>query len=394
MLARSGDNGKVALLSLKASARESYSHNRRTDRQSDRQSKCGETHTLTYLYTGLSEGTSLPSGSDGSHYFTAMGVLDSHVIDYYDSSTMKKVPKQPWMAEKLDSAYWEQGTQSRKSKQQWFKVNVDILLNRMGHNRTDVHVLQWLHGCRGNLDPNGILTFGGGVDTYSYDGLDFLSFDYERAKWVATAPMAVETKRKWDDVRLLKVYTRAYLDKECISWMDRFLQYQRNQTEAAPPPSLELFARPTRAASTLLLTCLASGFPRKDVILEIRRNGRKLTREDGLASLGVRPNGDGSFQRRDSVEVLQSDTAKFTCVLRHPASGLHDEKLWDGKILGEPVADVKIAIGVGLVIPLVILVAIMGWVLYRKFRGGAAHKVSPVEEDCQRKTSERLQPLL
>lgn len=65
-----------------------------------------------------------------------MGLLDNKMIDYYDSETQKKVPKQMWMAEKLEDNYWEKGTQSRKSKQQWFKVNIDILINRMRQNVT------------------------------------------------------------------------------------------------------------------------------------------------------------------------------------------------------------------------------------------------------------------
>lgn len=228
-----------------------------------------------------------------------------------------------------------------------------------------MHVLQWLHGCRGDLHPNGTVAFRGAVDTYSYDGLDFLSFDYKHAAWVATAPAAQETKRKWDGVALLKDYTRAYLNKECITWMERFLGYRskhrrragtypptgfffrgcgsrwltsrsRGQTvlsdapraSTAPPTVDVIGSRKARAADTLLLSCLATGFPLKHVVLEIRRNGRTLAREDGVTSSGVRPNEDDTFQRRDSVEVLESDDGNFTCVLRHHASGLHVETLW------------------------------------------------------------------
>ncbi|XP_061680536.1 major histocompatibility complex class I-related gene protein-like isoform X2 [Syngnathoides biaculeatus] len=286
-----------------------------------------------YIYTGLSEGAALPPGT---RQFTAMGVLDGHVIDYYDSVATKKVPKLSWMAEGLSDTYWQQGSQSRKSKQHWFKVNLEILLGRMQDNRSDVHVLQWLHGCRGDLRPDGTVVFRAGVDAYSFDGRDFLSFDYDRAEWVPMAPAARETKRRWDNVDFLKDYTRAYLDKECPTWMSRFLRYQRNRTEHAAPPLVEVFARKMGTKRTLLLTCLAGGFALKDVGLEIHRNGRTLTKEDGVTSTGVRPNGDGTFQRRDSVEVLQSDAADFTCVLRHPLSGLYAEARWDHEILAPP----------------------------------------------------------
>lgn len=64
-----------------------------------------------------------------------MGLLDDHVIDYFDSETKKKVPRQTWMKE-LDQKYWDKGSQSRQSKQQWFKVNINILMERMRQNDT------------------------------------------------------------------------------------------------------------------------------------------------------------------------------------------------------------------------------------------------------------------
>ncbi|XP_078101831.1 major histocompatibility complex class I-related protein 1-like [Sander vitreus] len=91
-----------------------------------------EIHSLTYIYTALSK----PVGLPGIHEFTAMGLLNNRMIDYFDSDHQKKVPKQDWMKERLPADYWEKGTQSRQSKQQWFKVNIDILKTRMRQNDT------------------------------------------------------------------------------------------------------------------------------------------------------------------------------------------------------------------------------------------------------------------
>uniref|UniRef100_A0A8C2Q9A2 MHC class I-like antigen recognition-like domain-containing protein n=1 Tax=Cyprinus carpio TaxID=7962 RepID=A0A8C2Q9A2_CYPCA len=84
-----------------------------------------------------------------------MGLLDDREIDYYNSKEQKKIPRQHWMKEKMQEDYWEKGTQSRKSKEQWFNVNVDILMKRMRHNESDVHVLQWRHGCE--IEKEGIV---------------------------------------------------------------------------------------------------------------------------------------------------------------------------------------------------------------------------------------------
>lgn len=90
-----------------------------------------ELHSLTYIYTAFSKPYNLP----GIHEFTAMGLLDGRMIDYYDSDTKEKVPKQKWMQERLDKEYWTKGTQSRQSKQQWFSVNIDILMKRMNQTK-------------------------------------------------------------------------------------------------------------------------------------------------------------------------------------------------------------------------------------------------------------------
>lgn len=65
-----------------------------------------------------------------------MGLLDNRLIDYFDSDHPSKIPKQKWMETQLTQDYWEKGTQSRKSKQQWFKVNIEILMKRMNQSET------------------------------------------------------------------------------------------------------------------------------------------------------------------------------------------------------------------------------------------------------------------
>uniref|UniRef100_A0A3B3YHV1 MHC class I-like antigen recognition-like domain-containing protein n=1 Tax=Poecilia mexicana TaxID=48701 RepID=A0A3B3YHV1_9TELE len=177
-----------------------------------------EKHSLTYIYTAFSKPVNLP----GLHEFTAMGLLDNSMIDYYDSENQVKVPKQDWMEKHLEPEYWEKGTQSRKSKQQWFKVNIDILMTRMRQNDNDTHILQWMHGCEGETQPDGTMKFVRGMDMYNYDGNDFLSFDDNHQVWVAPIHAAEETKRKWDEVQVLKEYTKGYLEKECMEWMSKF----------------------------------------------------------------------------------------------------------------------------------------------------------------------------
>uniref|UniRef100_A0A1A8RA05 Ig-like domain-containing protein n=1 Tax=Nothobranchius rachovii TaxID=451742 RepID=A0A1A8RA05_9TELE len=318
-----------------------------------------ERHSLTYIYTAFSKPVDLP----GFHEFTAMGMLDNRMIDYYDSKEQKKIPKQTWMSERLGQDYWDKGTQSRKSKQQWFKVNIDILMKRMRQNDTDTHVLQWMHGCEGESQEDGTVRFIRGMDMYNYDGNDFLSFDDDNQVWVATLDAAKETKMKWDGVQVLKEYTKGYLEKECMDWMSKFRDYGKEQLRKASKPDVYLFSQKSKSEKNIILTCLATGFYPKDIILQIKRNGRILTADDGLETSGVRPNEDDTFQRKDRVEILKTDMSTYTCEVQHPGSLLHVQKAWD-----LPVEDssTPIIFAVVVVASFVVIVAIVGFVLYRR----------------------------
>ncbi|XP_067468044.1 major histocompatibility complex class I-related gene protein-like isoform X1 [Thunnus thynnus] len=338
-----------------------------------------EKHSLTYIYTAFSKPVELP----GIHEFTAMGLMDNRMIDYYDSDLKKKVPKEPWMKERLPEDYWEKGTQSRLSKQQWFKVNIDILKKRMNQTDDDVHILQWMHGCEGETRPDGSVMFSRGVDMYNYDGRDFLSFDDTNAVWVASTDIAVPTKRKWDGVQVLKEYTKGYLENECIDWLNKFMTYGQKQLKAASPPEVYVFATKTRIETNVKLTCLATGFFPKEIKLEIKRDGRVLTKEDGLETSGVRPNEDDTYQRRDSVEILRSDVASYRCEVTHSATNVYVEKVWDG-YCPDPPGRNNVVIIAGAVVGVLVVAAVLLVFLYKKgiIGGGGRnnHQAVPLDE--------------
>ncbi|XP_029918939.1 major histocompatibility complex class I-related gene protein-like isoform X7 [Myripristis murdjan] len=288
-----------------------------------------ELHSLTYIYTAFNK----PYERPGIHMFTAMGMLDGRMIDYYDSKTKEKVPKQEWMRERLDKEYWAKGTQSRQSKEQWFGVNIGILMKRMNQTDEGHHTLQWRHGC---VIENGLTVppqFKSGMDMYSYDGEDFLSFNDADSNWIAPVPEAELTKRKWDGVQVLKEYTKSYLEKECVDWLTKFMVYGEKDLKKASPPDVYVFARTSKKNSANnILTCMATGFYPKDIIMKVRRNGRVLDKDDGLQSTGIRPNDDGTHQIRMSVEILNSDSAEYICEVEHRATNMKETRIWDHEV--------------------------------------------------------------
>ncbi|CAB1320955.1 unnamed protein product, partial [Coregonus sp. 'balchen'] len=315
-------------------------------------------YSLNYIYTALSKTVELP----GIHEFTAMGLMNNRSIDYYDSVAKKKIPKQDWMREKLPADYWEKGTQSRKSKEQWFKVNVEILMKRMMHNSTDVHILQWKHGCEIDQQPDGTLKFMKGIDQYSYDGDDFLAFDDATMQWVAPVVQALPTKRKWDGVQILNQYTKGYLEKECVDWLSKFMEYEEKEFSSADsPPKVYAFAKKAQIAGHVRLTCMATGFYPKDVVMHIKKNGVPLTKHDGVLSTGVLPNDDDTYQIRMSVQIPEADKETYECYVNHDALKEPIVEKWDGKccdcgsVVGGVIAAVIVIIGVLILVVLIVL---------------------------------------
>ncbi|XP_048012955.1 uncharacterized protein LOC125246135 isoform X2 [Megalobrama amblycephala] len=269
-------------------------------------------HSLYYIYTALSKPVDLP----GIYEFSAMGLLDDTQIDYYNSEEKRRIPKQQWMKEKMQEDYWEKGTESRKRKEQWFNVNVHILMNRMNQSESDLHVLQWRVGCEVEQEGDEF-KFSKGIDEYGYDGENFLAFDDKESQWVAPVEAALPTKRKWDSVPILNQYTKGYLEKECVDWLNKFREYGDEKLRNGSPPNVYVIEKKnTNDETKLKLTCLATGFYPKDVMMIIRKNHTSLP-EDEIESTGIRPNHDGSFQMRKSVEIKKEEKDEYDCFVYH-----------------------------------------------------------------------------
>ncbi|XP_056153809.1 class I histocompatibility antigen, F10 alpha chain-like isoform X2 [Lampris incognitus] len=310
----------------------------------------GETHSLSYIYTAFSK----PAKPLSIPEFTGIGFLDKKMIDYYDSVQRKKVPKQKWMEERMEPSYWEKGTESRLKKEQWFGVNLGILMKRMRHNNTGLSVLQWQHGCEVEVLPDNSTKFSKGIDSYSYNGDDFISFDGENKRWLTGIPEAQQTTAKWNEVQPLNDYTKNYLETECVKWLEVFLKYGKKALQQASPPEVYVFTTESKVQTQRVLNCMATGFYPEDVIVQIKRNDYVLTPSEGLKSTGVRPNEDETFQIRLSVEILKTDSSVFECEVIHQASNVHIVKKWDGGVtentgiaVALALALVAVAAGVG-----------------------------------------------
>uniref|UniRef100_A0A8C1ZV72 Ig-like domain-containing protein n=1 Tax=Cyprinus carpio TaxID=7962 RepID=A0A8C1ZV72_CYPCA len=197
----------------------------------------------------------------------------------------------------------------------WFNVNVDILMKRMRQTESDLHVLQWRHGCE-VVQEGDEVKFSKGISEYGYDGENFLSFDNKESQWVTSVDAALPTKRKWDNVPILNMYTKGYLEKECVDWLNKFREYDNEELRKASPPDVRVFARKSSDESKLKLTCLVTGFYSEDVTMTIRKYRTSLC-ENEVESTGIRPNHDGTFQLRKSVEINENEKSEYDCFVSH-----------------------------------------------------------------------------
>ncbi|XP_042070501.1 patr class I histocompatibility antigen, B-2 alpha chain-like [Haplochromis burtoni] len=261
-----------------------------------------EIHSLTCIYTALSK----PGGTPGIHKFTAMGLLDGRRIEYYDSESERKGPKQEWMRECLSAEYWGKGTE-----EQW----LESLMNRKRQNDSVVHVLQGMRGCEGKMQPDGTLKFHRAMHTYAYDGNDLLSFDSKTKSWIQEAQL---TMREWDSDQAMKERIKGYLENVCIKWLKMFLVRGEKQLEEAP--QVQGYAQNSKDGEKILLTCIAKGQGAIDV--QIKRNGetvteekglmRSETEEKGLMRSGTEINKDGTLEIRAHVEISKDDKSKYS----------------------------------------------------------------------------------
>uniref|UniRef100_A0A8C1X1D9 Ig-like domain-containing protein n=1 Tax=Cyprinus carpio TaxID=7962 RepID=A0A8C1X1D9_CYPCA len=240
-------------------------------------------HSLYYIYTALSKPVDLP----GVYQFTAMGLLDDTQIDYYNSEEQKKIPKQTWMKEKLYEDYWEKGTQSRKSKEQWFYKNIDILMKRMRHSESDLHVFQMRTGCE-------VEQWGS-----EFKFSKFNSTNQEKMGQYAD-PKPIHQRIPGERVSLLEI---GLFNELILVFLD--------------PPECHMFAkRSIRDKSIVKLSCMVTAFYPKDTALFIRKSRTSLP-EDETESTGIRPNHDGTFQIKKSVEIKEDEKAEYGCFVTH-----------------------------------------------------------------------------
>nr|XP_028576258.1 major histocompatibility complex class I-related gene protein-like isoform X1 [Podarcis muralis] len=306
-------------------------------------------HSLRYLCTGVS------GPSQGLPPFIAGGYVDHQPIVKYDSETEKSVPQVSWMlkAEKDNAQYWEKSTQEFLKLDMKFSQYLLDLQDQYNQSK-GFHTLQLMYGCE--LSPDGRKE---GYYRYGYDGRDFLSFEKETLTWTAADREAQVMKRKWEAELAKKQYRKAYLEEECIEWLQRYLDYG-NETLLRTELPVGKVTRQALPDSQESLICQAYGFYPREIDTTWRMDGKVM--EHATFRRDVAPNSNGTYHAWLSIDVDPQDRNRYHCHIEHvsltqplvlaweePAKGGHSFATL-GNVVGGVVAAAVVVVVVAAVI--------------------------------------------
>ncbi|XP_024297406.1 H-2 class I histocompatibility antigen, Q9 alpha chain [Oncorhynchus tshawytscha] len=315
------------------------------------------THSLKYFFTASSEVPNFPE-------FVVVGMVDGVQMVHYDSNSQRAVPKQDWVNKAADPQYWERNTGNCKGNQQTFKANIDIAKQRFNQSG-GVHTFQWMYGCE--LGDDGITR---GDCQYGYDGADFLSLDKSTLTWTAANQKAVITKLKLDATGAVANNYKNYLENTCIEWLKKYVNFGKDTLERKVRPSVSLLQKTPSSP----VTCHATGFYPSGVMVFWQKDGQE---QHGDVEHGeILQNDDGTFQKSTHLTVTPEEwkNNKYQCVVQ--LAGIEDDIT---KVLIESEIQTNfgktnrgsndpntIGLIIGGVIALLVIIAVVGVVIWKK----------------------------
>ncbi|XP_051899517.1 class I histocompatibility antigen, F10 alpha chain-like [Pristis pectinata] len=291
-----------------------------------------------FLRIFLTSTTEIP----GFPQFVGVGYVDGVQFIMYDSDR-KLVPREQWMVESEGAVGWKRKLFLAQGQEINLKDNIPLFMSRTNQSG-GIHVLQQMIGC--DLREDGTTS---GFAQYGWDGEDVISFDMEHMVWVTPVTWALSMKYQWDQDMVSIQGWKDFLERECIEWLRRFVEYGERELQVVPPQVTF-----TTSAQTPLIYCWATGFHPPFIEVTLLRDGTILHEAH---SSGLLPNHDGTHQIRKWVQVDPEDPGQFSCRVEH--SGLGDPfpilpqvrgtDSWPPLILGLLVALIALTIALGAV---------------------------------------------
>ncbi|KAM8777080.1 class I histocompatibility antigen, B alpha chain-like isoform 3-T3 [Rhynchonycteris naso] len=312
-------------------------------------------HSLRYFHTAVSR----PGRKDA--LYISVGYVDDTLFLRFnsDAANPRVEPRVPWM--ELESPqFWEAQTEIAQVHAQTSRVNLQTALSYYNQSESGSHTFQWTSGC--DLGPDG--RFLRGYEQFAYDGTDYITLDEDLRSWTAADEVAQITRRKWEEAGLAERY-RAYLERECVEWLRRYLENGKETLQRAGPPKAHVTHHPI-SDREVTLKCWALGFYPADITLTWQRDGQDLTQD--TEHVETRPVGDGSFQKWAAVVVPPGEEQSYTCHVQHEGLPEPLTLRWE-----PPQATILTVVTVAVLVLHVAVVTaavVVGTVMWRRRRSG------------------------
>ncbi|KAK9405447.1 H-2 class I histocompatibility antigen Q9 alpha chain-like [Crotalus adamanteus] len=321
-------------------------------------------HSLKNFYSSIWD------PSQGQPHFVALGYVDGQVFVHYDSNSRREQPRVSWIkkVEKEDPQYWDTQTQILRNNEDSFRQSLENL--RLRYNQSEgLHTWQLMYGCELQADGR-----KGGSWQYGYEGRTFITFDKDTLTWVAPIPQAQITQRKWDAIPGLNERQKAYLEKECIEWLEKYLSYGKETLLRTEPPVVTMSSKPEDGMETHI--CRLDGFYPREIEASWTRD-REVWLPDTLHG-SVAPNADGTFHTTLSIQIDPKERGRYRCHVEH--NGLQEPL---DVALEEPKSSLGIIIGC-VVAGLALLGVIVVGIWFFKRRQDDYKKAATSEEGSNR----------
>ncbi|XP_021004678.1 H-2 class I histocompatibility antigen, TLA(B) alpha chain isoform X1 [Mus caroli] len=264
---------------------------------------CAGSHSLRYFYTALSR----PAISEP--WYIAVGYLDDTQFVRFESAgeTATYKLRVPWV-EQEGPEYWARETEIVTSNAQFFRENLQTMLDYYNLSQNGSHTIQVMYGCE--VEVGSIFR---AYEQHGYDGRDYIALNEDLKTWTAEDMAAEITRSKWERAGYTEL-RRTYLEGPCKDSLLRYLMNRKKTQECTDPPKTHVTHHP-RPEGDVTLRCWALGFYPADITLTWQLNGEELIQDTELVE--TRPAGDGTFQKWAAVVVPSGEEQKYTCHVYH-----------------------------------------------------------------------------
>ncbi|XP_063053467.1 major histocompatibility complex class I-related gene protein-like [Engraulis encrasicolus] len=263
-------------------------------------------HSLWVKFTFIGGDTPFPE-------FSAIVLLDDIQMGYYDP--IKKIVYRG--AKNSDTEpdtsavdiYLFEHLFERTCKHMRGRAN--NLKNYLNHT-SNVYVLQRLTGCKmlddgqtGGLINKDAFNGESGDVRYYNPQLDTFHTDHV---W----PECVDSSWPYNNFQFAHIY-----HPTCIGMLKKYLLTEKNLVLKKVKPKVRLLQKHVQG-STVLLTCLATGFYPRHINLTLLRNGQPVP-DQRITGGQLLPNGDETYQMKKSLEVSTEELQQhhYTCRAQH-----------------------------------------------------------------------------